>query len=52
MEARRLCPPETFSWWLITTKGSYWHIRIGDKNRGKIFERIANFRLLNRKAKI
>ena len=51
MEARKLCPPETFLL-SITTKRSCWHITIGDRKRGTILRRMEISRPLHRKAKI
>ena len=49
IEARKLCPPQTFS---ITTKGSCWSITDGDWKSGKILERMENGRFINGKRKI
>jgi len=48
MEARKLCPPETFSIVNITTKESCWHIAIGDRMRSKISGRKLKIKLKGR----
>ena len=49
MEARKLCPPETFS--VVTTKESCWHKTNRDRKRDKILGQVENFRLLKPKGK-
>ena len=51
MEARKLCPPETFSV-INHNQKSCWHITIGDRKRGTILGRMEISRPLHRKAKI
>ena len=50
MEARKLCPPETFS--VINHYQKKLHITIGDRKRGKILGKMEISRPLHRKAKI
>ena len=53
MEARKLCPPETFSVICHYQKKLLaWHITIGDRKRGKILGKMEISSPLHRKAKI